>query len=465
MARRRLLVLAAAVAAVTSSPLAQRQPAALRFHHVHVRVADPAAAMSKYTRANSCTSVVLQGVGVGVRCGQSYLLFDRDDQPAAGAVARGAVTVNGSGDRATVRVRIAADDVSAARGWFSGRLGLDVSRSVEFVDARRTPERATPDTITHVAFASADPSPAVAAIAASGVAVIGTTEDSTIVAGPGGLPIELVRDAGLGPDAYWCPMHPDVRSPVPGSCTRCGMTLVPIPPPVFGDYRLRVGSSRLGQNRDRLSMEVIDPSSEQRATRLLNIHERLIHVFLVSRDLGWFQHVHPDETPDGRFTLDVTWPGPGQYALTADFYPAGGTPQLLQTMITTPDYRGPAFPSAPDLRADANEPKTAGSLRVALTAPALTAGSELKLTFTLTDVESGAPVSDLEPYLGAPGHLFFASADLVDAVHSHPLNLKALGPAVSFDVTFPRPGLHKLWLQFQRRGAVVTVPFVVDVGG
>ena len=27
----------------------------------------------------------------------------------------------------------------------------------------------------------------------------------------------------------------------------------------------------------------------------------------------------------------------------------------------------------------------------------------------------------------------------------------------------PAPGLYKLWLQFQRRGTVTTVPFVVSV--
>src|SRR6476646_3386843 len=112
MHRRRALGLAAALAVVIAIP--QAQPAALRFHHVHVRVADPAAAMGKYTRANGCTSVVLQGIGVGVRCGQTYLLFDRNSQPPEGTVARGAIIVSGSGDRATVRVRIATNDAGAA---------------------------------------------------------------------------------------------------------------------------------------------------------------------------------------------------------------------------------------------------------------------------------------------------------------------------------------------------------------
>jgi len=460
MSWRRVLVLAVALGALAPSPHAQAPP--LHFHHVHLRVADPATAMAKYTRANDCTSVMLQGVGVGVRCGQSYLLFDRNDQPTVGSVARGAVTVSGKGERAAVRVRILADDIAAARAWFAERLGLDVSRSLTFVDARDKSSRDLVDEITHIAFGSRDPGPAIARLASSNTTVLSRSDDATVISGPGGLPIELVRDAGLGPDTHWCPMHPDARAPGAGSCPKCGMALVPIPPPVFGDYRMSVDRTRLAPGRDRLSIRLTDPSG-QRASRLLSIHERLLHVFLVGRDLEWFQHVHPDDAGDGAFALDVDWPGPGHYALFADFYPAGGTPQLLQTAVVTPDYRGSAFAPPPTLPPDAADPKREGTLRVALSAPPLVAGREIPLTFTLSDASTGDAVTDLEPYLGAPGHLFVASADLVDGVHSHPLNLRASGPAVRFDVTFPRPGLHKLWVQFQRLGVVITVPFVVEV--
>ena len=31
------------------------------------------------------------------------------------------------------------------------------------------------------------------------------------------------------PSMYRCPMHPEVTSAVPGTCPKCGMTLVPVP--------------------------------------------------------------------------------------------------------------------------------------------------------------------------------------------------------------------------------------------
>src|SRR6476660_6814021 len=103
-------------AAVVVAAAVRAQSPALRFHHIHLRVADPAAAMNKYVRANGCTSVVLQGIGVGVRCGRAYLLFERNDEPGVVGVVlgqafrpavRGSVKVTGSGDRAIVSATVA----------------------------------------------------------------------------------------------------------------------------------------------------------------------------------------------------------------------------------------------------------------------------------------------------------------------------------------------------------------------
>jgi len=59
--------------------------------------------------------------------------------------------------------------------------------------------------------------------------------------------------------------------------------------------------------------------------------------------------------------------------------------------------------------------------------------------------------------------LFMVSADLTDADHSHPIDFAAKGPTLKFSVRPPRPGLFKIWVQFQRAGKVVTVPFGLDV--
>jgi hypothetical protein len=40
-------------------------------------------------------------------------------------------------------------------------------------------------------------------------------------------PEGAARDAGTPASVYVCPMHPEVTSPAPGRCPKCGMDLVP----------------------------------------------------------------------------------------------------------------------------------------------------------------------------------------------------------------------------------------------
>jgi hypothetical protein len=89
------------------------------------------------------------------------------------------------------------------------------------------------------------------------------------------------------------------------------------------------------------------------------------------------------------------------------------------------------------------------------------AGQSALLLFRIT------PDQGLEPYLGAWGHMLAASSDLIDMVHHHPLSaVDARGNTskeLQFNVAFPRAGVHRVWVQFQRLGIVNTVAFNIPV--
>jgi hypothetical protein len=91
-------------------------------------------------------------------------------------------------------------------------------------------------------------------------------------------------------------------------------------------------------------------------------------------------------------------------------------------------------------------------------------GKEGRLTFTVTNPRTGAPITDLEPYLGAAAHLLIVRSDLSDAFHEHPEQPAAGGPTISFHPLIPAAGEYKLWLQIQRGGRVLTFPFELRVG-
>ena len=152
-----------------------------------------------------------------------------------------------------------------------------------------------------------------------------------------GVLIELTADTER-PDRFWCPMHPHVRSPGPQACPICSMALVPIAPPRAGQYRLDVTQlpAHRGGGIRALKLRVRDPDSRQDVAMFAEAHERLLHLFIVSRDLRYFAHEHPRRTPDG-FELPVDLP-PGAYMLIADFLPGGGYPQMVHRAIVTPGF-------------------------------------------------------------------------------------------------------------------------------
>jgi hypothetical protein len=429
-------------------------------HHIQLRVSDPAAAMQAYVKANACVEAILQGLGVGVRCGRTYLLFERNTElPAAGAT-RGRVTVIGRGDAAEVKAVVASPDGPALATWLKNVAGVTVSAALTFVPSERG--GTLPDEIAHIGIGLGDPAPLIARMHTAATRVVSATADETMFLAPGRVAVSIVRDRGFGPDAYWCLMHPDVRSPTPGKCPICGMTMVPIPVPVFGDDRMEVSYAATGMNRGHLTIRILDKHSGAPVKSFAMVHDKPFHLFIVSRDLKYFSHIHPAVAEDGTLGLDVTLPGPGMYMAYGDFYPDGGTPQLLQAPLVTPGYRGSPFPDPESVApAPASATDLVDGLRVTLSHPDLVAGRDTALTFDLQRSD-GTPVTDLQPYLAAAGHLFMVSADLIDADHSHPSDFAAKGPRLTFQIRPAHPGLYKVWVQFQRAGKVTTAGFTMN---
>jgi hypothetical protein len=263
-----------------------------------------------------------------------------------------------------------------------------------------------------------------------------------------------VREADVA--QYWCPMHPEERSETRGNCAVCGMALVPMPPASFvtNPVDLRVTPTLAGA---RLRIAVKQPGRNTLVQNFSIVHERPMHLFVVGERLDFFAHEHPVQQPDGVFMLDVALPRAGVYMAIAEFLPEGGTPQTFQQAFTT----GSAFGRSANPAIDVS-PKIVDGMRVSLDVSTVKAGNTKPLTIRIDDAATGAAVTDLEPYLGASAHLLVVPVDLTEAIHGHPTD-DGRGPAIAFDPLLPRPGVYKLWVQFQRAGRVSTAAFVIDV--
>ena len=258
------------------------------------------------------------------------------------------------------------------------------------------------------------------------------------------------------PVEFVCPMHPDVRSLQPGRCPRCGMELVAnLPDRVEYPVALALEPKHPRPGQDlQLAFRVFDPNTRKQVTDFQVIHEKAYHLFIVSQDLQYFVHGHPDQGPDSAFRLHAVLPKPGMYRILSDFYPTRGTPQLIVKSLILPG--APVTPGAqlkPDLDA-----KDAVNLHVSLTMQPAQPIAGMK-TLLFFDLE---PADGLEPYLGSWSHMLAASDDLVDMIHDHPFIADG-GPRMQFNVIFPRARTYRVWVQFQRKGVVNTAVFTIPV--
>ncbi|MBC7965194.1 MAG: hypothetical protein H7Z17_04635 [Fuerstia sp.] len=187
------------------------------------------------------------------------------------------------------------------------------------------------------------------------------------------------------------------------------------------------------------------------------VHEKLVHLIVVRDGLDEFAHLHPEVDATGNLTVDYVFPKSGTYRLFADHQPQGQSPGLATAELIIAGDDEPAVALVPDT----SDEVTVGEINAHI---AVTPGEHATMVrFQLIGL-AGKTLTDLEPYLGAMGHLVIISADGRDYVHAHPLSEARTAPdgAVEFAAHFPNPGIYRIWGQFQHHGTVFTVPFTFE---
>jgi hypothetical protein len=191
-------------------------------------------------------------------------------------------------------------------------------------------------------------------------------------------------------------------------------------------------------------------------------HERDLHLIVVRRDLSGFQHVHPVLGGDGVWRVPLTVATAGQYRMFADFRPADRDEALtLGADVPAPGRYAPAALPAVSRTA------TVDGYTVELTGE-LTPGTASRLVLRVS--RDGRPVTDLQPYLGAYGHLVTLRAGDLAYLHTHPDGVPGdgrtpAGPEVVFYVEVPSAGAYRLYLDFQHGGVVRTAEFTAATPG
>jgi hypothetical protein len=195
------------------------------------------------------------------------------------------------------------------------------------------------------------------------------------------------------------------------------------------------------------------------------VHEKLMHVLIVRDDLTHFAHEHPDISPDGIFRLRYAFPTGGDYHIFVDTTPRGAGTQVMMGKVSVQGSRTNPFDVRSAPAASRSLVKKVEGVEIELRPGQLPARKTTGVTFHLRDAATGQALTDLQPYLGAMGHLILIHQDGVTFVHSHPdERLPEVGRngTVPFLVRFPKSGLYRGWSQFQRNGNILTSDFIVE---
>ncbi|MDI3243206.1 hypothetical protein QK292_16775 [Arthrobacter sp. AL08] len=186
-------------------------------------------------------------------------------------------------------------------------------------------------------------------------------------------------------------------------------------------------------------------------------HEKELHFIALRRDNTGFQHVHPVMDASGIWSTDLILT-PGVWRFFADFHPAGHG----QSMTLGIDA-SVAGEYAPQPLPEITRTTEIGDYTVAVRGT-LVSGQASELTFNIQ--KNAKPLTDLQPYLGAYGHLVAIRSGDLAYLHVHPEGepgdgTTESGPDISFVAAAPSAGSYRLHLDFQHKGIVRTAQFTV----
>ncbi len=288
-------------------------------------------------------------------------------------------------------------------------------------------------------------------------------------------PVTQTADASV---LYACPMHPEITGKAGEQCSKCGMDLEPVKANAASGNQYKMAftsnpSVLVAGKSATLSLkpEIVGQANMPVALDLH--HEKKMHLIVVSKDLSWFDHVHPEYNADGSYQIkvigqdqkftdgrgknEVRFEKGGDYVLFADYMPTGASGQLERIPLTvsgTP-YKPVAF-SKEKLTS------TVDGYTVTLVPSGgkFVTNNQLHIAGTVMQNGKMIPAESFENYLGAKAHVVVIHSDAEQYLHVHP---DVENGRLDLHATFEKTGIYRGWLQFQTNGQVHTADFVLNV--
>src|SRR5918993_149612 len=256
--------------------------------------------------------------------------------------------------------------------------------------------------------------------------------------------------------AYACPMHPEVTGHKGDKCPKCGMSLEKVNAAGNITMNLVTNPSRVDAGKEvELAFTPKDKSDSTVVVELRETHEKMIHVIAVNEELTWFDHIHAEPDNTGAYKVRETFPAPGKYLVYADYKSSVGGPQTDKLQV---NVLGNKNVSSQHQHQGKIKTETDGYSLSIPNGDNLKTGS-VSLPIILEKDGKKVERADIENYLGAVAHIILISQDDKDFVHIHPESSEISPIHAHADIG--KPGLYRMWVQFQTNGKVHTADFTL----
>ncbi|MBL7800697.1 MAG: hypothetical protein JNL95_08215 [Chitinophagales bacterium] len=260
---------------------------------------------------------------------------------------------------------------------------------------------------------------------------------------------------------YACPMHPDVTGKEGDKCSKCGMALEHMDEaPANGNFQMQFTSSPQTIEAGKAATLSFTPKNKDNAGAAVPLeveHEKKIHLIMVSEDLSWFNHIHPEYQADGSYTVTETFPNGGNYILYADYKPSGGTHQVEKIAITV---SGKSVPKISYSKDKVSATTNGITLNLIPEGGKFVTNATMHIQGKLTQNGKPLDANTLDNYLGAKAHMVVVGLNDKNYLHVHP---EVENGSLDLHTTFEKTGIYRGWVQFQKDGKLNTADFVFIV--
>jgi hypothetical protein len=279
--------------------------------------------------------------------------------------------------------------------------------------------------------------------------------------------------------SYRCPMNCEKGKTYDkeGNCPVCGMKLEHFDGVDNGlTYMMQFASAPATVEAGKATTFSFTPKvvgKEAEAVPLDVQHEKKIHLIVVSKDLSYFEHIHPEYQADGSYQIKVLDNNKaysngaghnetrlatgGEYILFADYLPSGGSHQVEKIQLSVKGTPRPAITYNADKLVGISDKF---SVQLQVEGGKLVTGTQMHIAGKVMKDGKEVDVNSLENYLGAKAHMVVISLNDKEYLHVHP---DVEGGKFDLHTTFKKAGIHRGWIQFKSEGKVHTVDFVLNV--